>query len=241
MISTGIFLNFFLLYLWILGMLSNIILVADCWSLSQLDTSWVDHQSITGQTQRDRQPLRLIPTVNLEPQINLACSVWTEGESWSTRLLSCRHQEGFWLTGGFRPRNFWLWGNGANYNTSVDSNWMFLFLIILLKDFLNQTWYSFNYKECFLVFSQSADSWNQTMELEKSRLDESQCKIRKNGIASQKLNVTCSVIPGLTAELLIYKYTNLINWWRPAEIYSTFPFLWTSCLCHRYCKVVFFK
>lgn len=31
--------EFFLLYLWILGMLSNIILVADCWSLSQLDTS----------------------------------------------------------------------------------------------------------------------------------------------------------------------------------------------------------
>lgn len=123
--------EFFLLYLWILGMLSNIILVADCWSLSQLDTSWVDHQSITGQTQRDRQPLRLTPTANLESPINLACSVWTVGESWSTRLLSCRHQEGFWLTGGFRPRNFWQWGNGANYNTTVDSNWMFLFLIIL--------------------------------------------------------------------------------------------------------------
>lgn len=82
------------------------------------------------------------------------------------------------------------------------------------------------------------------MELEKSRLDESQGKIRKNGIASQKLNVTSSVIPGLTAELLIYKYTNLFYSWKSSidDVLLRFipHFLFSGRLV--YCKVVvFFK
>lgn len=82
------------------------------------------------------------------------------------------------------------------------------------------------------------------MELEKSRLAESQGKIRKNGIASQKLNVTSSVIPGLTAELLIYKYTNLFYSWKSSidDVLLRFipHFLFSGRLV--YCKVVvFFK
>lgn len=80
------------------------------------------------------------------------------------------------------------------------------------------------------------------MELEKSRLDESQGKIRKNGIASQKLNVTSSVIPGLTAELLIYKYTNLFYSWKSSidDVLLRFipHFLFSGRLV--YCKVVVF-
>lgn len=80
------------------------------------------------------------------------------------------------------------------------------------------------------------------MELEKSRLDESQGKIRKNGIASQKLNVTSSVIPGLTAELLIYKYTNLFYSCKSSidDVLLRFipHFLFSGRLV--YCKVVFF-